>query len=248
MAEHAKQHPMFAGDCPRCGQSRTTFDILAATYVRDSDGQSGFESFLRCRSCYRPSIGLLRETGGTQDSPLDLNGQYANSVYSLEEWVFEIPNRRACPPHVPDDVKRIFDEAAICTAIGTWDAGGTMFRKVLDVATRSITRTPDALEEPRPASWKVYKDLRLRLDWLFDNQLLSPALKELSSCIHEDGNDAAHDVQGIDKPEAEDLADFCEQILQVLYSVPGQIDENRRRRNKRRGIDGSSEEAPAGAA
>ena len=163
-------------------------------------------------------------------------GKYANYVFELAKWVFEIPNRRRCPEHVPAEVKRVFDEAATCAAIGTWDAAGTMFRKVLDVATRSITPKPDSPVDPRPSNWKTYKDLRLRLDWLFEYGLLSIALKDLSSCIHEDGNDAAHAVDGISEAEAEDLADFIENVLETLYTVPGQIADNRRRRDERRGI------------
>jgi hypothetical protein len=122
-----------------------------------------------------------------------------------------------------------------------------MFRKTLDVATRSVTPRPDSETEPRPGNWKIYKDLRLRLDWLFENRLLSPALKDLSSCIHEDGNDAAHDATGIDEPEAQDLGDFCEQVLEALYTIPGQIAENRRRRNLRRGIEDEEESSAVSA-
>jgi len=116
-----------------------------------------------------------------------------------------------------------------------------MFRKVLDASTKSITPKPDSGEQPAPSNWKTYKDLRLRLDWLFDHHLLSPALQDLSSCIHEDGNDAAHDLVGITEAEAQDLGDFCERILESLYTVPGQIEENRRRRDERRGIKEEAE-------
>jgi hypothetical protein len=112
-----------------------------------------------------------------------------------------------------------------------------MFRKVLDAATRTGTPKPDSQDEPRPSSWKVYKDLRLRLNWLFEHALLDPTLEDLSSCIHEDGNDAAHDLAGISEPEARDVGDFCERVLEVLYTFPGRIAENRRRRDERRGSD-----------
>jgi hypothetical protein len=228
---------MFADDCPRCGQVRTTFDIRANTYVGKFEGSwDRWECFLLCRKCYRPSIGLLQARNFSNDPPSKAGGEYVNTVFEMIEWVFEVPNRRRCPEHVPAEVQRIFDEAATCAAIGAWDAAGTMFRKVLDVATRSITPKPDSQDEPRPPNWKTYKDLRLRLDWLFDQNLLNHGLKDLSSCIHEDGNDAAHDAEGIRKAEAEDLADFTETVLETLFTVPGQIAENRRRRDQRRGV------------
>lgn len=229
--------PMFDGDCPRCGQSHTTFDIMANTFVGKHDNYyEQWECFLRCRKCHRPSIGLLRRLDSGEDAPMKCSGRYANYFFEFVKWVFEVPNRRRCPEHVPADVQRVFDEAATCGAIGTWDAAGTMFRKVLDVATRSITPKPDCAEELPPPNWKTYKDLRLRLDWLFAHGLLSLGLKDLSSCIHEDGNDAAHDADGIRQAEAEDLADFTESVLKTLYTVPGQIAENRIRRDERRGV------------
>jgi hypothetical protein len=236
MAATITQFAMFAADCPRCGQSKTTFDIRAAFKIRESSGWDVYEAFLVCRSCFKSSIAELSETTSKPEGPASLGGQYINWAFRLERWVFEVPNRRSCPTHVPGAIQRIFDEAATCAAIGAWDASGTMFRKVLDAATRSIAPKPDSTEEPRPANWKTYKDLRLRLDWLFSQNLLSRGLKDLSSCIHEDGNDAAHDLTGISEAEAQDLGDFSERVLEILYTLPGQIEENRRRRDERRAI------------
>lgn len=234
MAEKS-QKPMFGGDCPRCRQSHTTFDILAVKQV-DWKSWPSFETFLVCRNCHRSSIALLRQNEIGMDSPLAIEGHYANSFFVLTKWVFEIPGCRAAPPYVPESVERIFTEAANCAAIGAFDAAGTMFRKVLDVATRVITPEPGSGVTSAPPNWKTYKDLRLRLDWLFANGTLGPALRDLSSCIHEDGNDAAHDVTGINEAEADDLGDFAKLILEALYTVPGQIEENRRRREERRGL------------
>lgn len=241
MGTAATQFPMFATDCPRCGQAKTTFDLRSAFKIGEDSGWDVYEAFLICRSCFRSSIGKLRETRTHQEGPMSQLGQYVNWAYRLDQWVFEIPNRRTCPDHVPEPIVRIFNEAATCSAIGAWDAAGTMFRKVLDSATRTITPAPDSNIEPRPSNWKTYKDLRLRLDWLFERGLLSPALKDLSSCIHEDGNDAAHDLTGITEVEAADLGDFCERVLEALYTVPGQIEENRRRRQERRAVNAEVE-------
>lgn len=241
MNSKTSETAMYAADCPRCGQARTTFDILAATKTGQRAGWDLWEAFLRCRSCFRPSIALLKEQNVSNPAgPVSSAGNYANFGFALQNWVFEVPNRRATPEHVPAEIARIFEEAATCAAIGTWDAAGTMFRKVLDVATRRITPKPDSTDDPRPPNWKICKDLRLRLDWLFEKNLLSPALKDLSSCIHEDGNDAAHDADGIRQAEAEDLADFTESALKTLFTVPGQIAENRKRRDERRGVAADS--------
>lgn len=233
------EKPMFGGNCPRCGQLRTTFDIFAAKQTEYSTWPS-YEAFLVCRNCFRSSIALFKSEGKGVDDPMSMQGNFINEFFDFRNWVFEIPNRRHTPQFVPSEIDRIFQEGATCAAIGAFDAAGTMFRKVLDAATRGITPRPDSEKTVKPASWKVYKDLRLRLDWLFDQGLLSPALKDLSSCIHEDVNDAAHALDGINDAEAQDLGDFCERVLETLYTVPGQIGENRRRRDERRGVEVAS--------
>jgi hypothetical protein len=236
------EKPMYSGNCPRCGQSRTTFDVLAEKQV-DFSTWAKYEAFLVWRNCFRSSIALLQQDSGNIQNPMSYAGNFLNGLFKLEKWVFQVPNRRQLPAHVPDKIARIFNEAATCAAVQAWDAAGSMFRKVLDASTRSITTKPDSGQQPAPSSWKTYKDLRLRLDWLFEHHLLSPALKDLSSCIHEDGNDAAHDLVGIGEAEAQDLGDFCERVLETLYTVPGQIEENRRRRDERRGGEEQQERA-----
>lgn len=224
------ENPMMAGDCPRCGQQRTTFDLLSWTLVDHLNDI--FESSARCRKCFKTSVAMIRNAQNN-DSPANFEGQFVQPVFSFRQWVIYVPAARTCPEFVPEEIQRIFYEAAKCEAMGLWDAAGAMFRKVLDAATRS--RTPIPVEgDPSTPAWKVYKDLRLRLDWLFDRKLLDDSLRDLSSCIHQDGNDAAHDLDGIGKEEATDLGDFSEIVLRTIYTLPGQVAENQRRREERR--------------
>jgi hypothetical protein len=222
-------NPMLAADCPRCGQPKTTFDVLSCV---PGSGSDLFEAFALCRHCWRPSIAELYNRNST-DPPSAYRSQYINHTFDIRKWVQVIPTARQCPEYVPDGIERIYAEAAKCEAIGLWDAAGAMFRKVLDASTRLVTPSPIADDTATPA-WKVYKDLRLRLDWLFERQLLDPALREISSCIHQDGNDAAHSLAGIGREEATDLADFTTLALRTMFTLPGQIDENKRRRQERR--------------
>jgi hypothetical protein len=231
------QRSMYVADCPRCGHAKTTFDIFADVYTHSANSRDHFECFLKCRSCGKPSVGHLRQKSLGDHKPTGGPGNYQNSAFAFESWVFEIPGSRSVPEHVPDAIAKIFKEGADCVAIGAYDAAGAMFRKVLDAATREMTPTPDSSDTLKPPNWKAYKDLRLRLDWLFTHGRLNPSLENLSSCIHQDGNDAAHDLAGIGKEEAEDLSDFVDQVLRVIYTIPGQIAENEQRRLKRRGTD-----------
>jgi hypothetical protein len=113
-----------------------------------------------------------------------------------------------------------------------------MFRKVLDASTRTmIVGEPQSLDKSDPdyISWKTYKDLGLRLEWLFDRKRLPESLKPLATCVHQDGNDAAHAIIGIGELEAADLADFTVDFLDTVYTRPGRLAESERRRAERRG-------------
>ena len=76
--------------------------------------------------------------------------------------------------------------------------------------------------------------LELRLPWLFANGLLPQALKELSSCIKEDGNDGAH-AGTLKQPDAVDLLDFTLELLERIYTEPERLRLAQERRDSRRG-------------
>lgn len=221
--------PMMRGTCPRCEQVSTTFDVVGTAML----GSRLFESQLRCRSCGKSSLAQLYNTQ-TTSPPNSMRGQYIDNCFRFDEWVLIVPDARGCPDHVPEEIVKLFQEGSTCEAHQLWNAAGVMYRKVLDAATRSKTPLPVEKDDSTP-KWKVYKDLRLRLDWLFERNLLDTSLKDLSSCIHQDGNDAAHSTEGIGAEEAQDIGDFVTMVLSAIYTIPGQIQANIKRREERRG-------------
>jgi hypothetical protein len=99
----------------------------------------------------------------------------------------------------------------------------------VDLATRSMLPS----EEVEGLNAKVRRDLGLRLPWLFDKGLLPATLKELSSCIKEDGNDGAH-AGTLKKSDAEDLLDFTAALLERMYTEPERLRLAQERRDARR--------------
>lgn len=114
-------------------------------------------------------------------------------------------------------------------SIGCYNAAGTMFRLCIDLATRA--KLPEGDVEGLNA--KTRRDLGLRLPWLLDKGLLPQDLRELSTCIKEDGNDGAH--QGtLGEDDAEDILDFSYELLERLYTEPKRIEIAKERRLARR--------------
>ena len=88
-------------------------------------------------------------------------------------------------------------------------------------------------EETEGLNARVRRDLGLRLPWLFTNGRLPEALKELSSCIKEDGDDGAH-AGTLSEPDAQDLLDFTTALLERIYTEPERLRLARERRDARR--------------
>jgi hypothetical protein len=104
-----------------------------------------------------------------------------------------------------------------------------MFRLCIDLATRPLL--PE--EELDGLTRKIRRDLGLRLPWLFDNSKLPSDLRELSSCIKDDGNDGAH-AGTLKKEDAEDLLEFASAFLERLYTEPEKLRLAKERRDDRR--------------
>ncbi len=114
-------------------------------------------------------------------------------------------------------------------SVGCWNAAGTMFRLCIDLATRSMLPA----ESTEGLNTKTRRDLGLRLPWLFDHGCLPEALRDLSSCVKEDGNDGAH-AGNLAEEDVEDLLDFTYEFLERIYTETERLRLAKERRDQRR--------------
>lgn len=223
-------------DCPRCDASRMTFDLVGQTHVRTQyDWQRWYEAFCICRHCGRSTVFVLSEKGIDEGKLIRKSGLVGingavNGLVRIESFISLKDRAAIAPPeHLPDDIRSVFSEGATCLAVGCFNAAGTMFRLSVDLATKALLP-----EEAEGLNSKVRRNLGLRLPWLFDHHLLPESLRELSSCIKEDGNDGAHEGS-LEKEDAEDLLDFTTTLLERLYTEPERLRLAKERREQRRG-------------
>lgn len=223
-------------DCPRCGSTKITFDLMAAhlSHVEYS-WQKWFAAFCVCRNCDKTVVYVLSQIDASQKDYLrntglpDLKGS-VNNYFKIEGFVGLKDFVRAHPPeHIPANIKTAFEEGATCMAVNCYNAGATMFRLCIDHATNGLL---PAVNE-NGLNRQIRRSLGLRLPWLFDNGLLPEALRELSACIKEDGNDGAHEGT-LKKEDAEDILDFAVMLLERLYTEPERLKLAQIRRDKRR--------------
>jgi uncharacterized protein DUF4145 len=214
-----------------------TFDILAGfPYEVHYNWQNWYEAFALCRHCHRGTIFILSEKSDAdykyvhKVGLLGIEGAAANRYLGVEGYI-SLKDKAATPPpeHLPKEIEAAFKEAATCLAVGCFNAAGTMFRLCVDLATRSMLPA----EDTPGLDALVRRILARRLSWLFANGRLPEGLKELSSCIRDDGNDGAH-AGTLTRAEAEDLLDFTTALLTRLYTEPERLRLAEERRVQRR--------------
>lgn len=228
--------PELVADCPRCDVKKMTFKLESALFVGQSmNWQRHWEAFCICGHCKRSTVFQLDQNAPSDQqvfgkNPLDTIQGVVNSLVDVRGYVSLTDIAAASPPEfLPENVLDAFNEGAKCMAVKCYNAAGTMFRLCVDFASQD--KLPDANENGLNTT--IRRSLGHRLKWLFDNNLLPEALRDLSTCIKEDGNDGAH--QGtLTEADAYDLLDFTEALLTRLYTEPERLRIAGERRSARR--------------
>jgi hypothetical protein len=222
-------------NCPRCGVKEMTFDLISQITLRVEYGwKYWFEVFCICRNCKRSTTFVLSQKQLADKDEVkkglgNLN-RTVNQFMSIEGYISIKDTVSKTPPeHIPEKIAAVFREGAACMTIGCFNAAGTMFRLCIDLCTRAMLPT----EEVQGLNSKIRRDLGLRLPWLFDNGKLPDALRELSTCVKDDGNDGAHEGT-LKKEDAEDLLDFTYTLLERIYTEPKRLELAKERRLARR--------------
>jgi hypothetical protein len=226
-------------NCPRCDAKKTTFDVLTVTFVRNMGGYpevSYLEAPIKCRNCKRVSILGC----STDNNRLAQNIEKAFNDHSLlsdcvrTNNFVSLADVEATPPpqHLPDKIYNAFVEGSKCYAAGCYNGAGAMFRLSLDLASKSLLPQDDVRINHRQKNY-----LADRLEWLFDNNHWPSSLKEMVTCIRQDGNDGAHDGE-LGEMEAFDIMDFTSMVLEKIYTEPERIRISKERRQGRKQPNG----------
>lgn len=232
---------LLVADCPRCGARKITFDVEEDHFLYEEfNWRRWYEAFCICRQCRRATIFVLslkkieyHDTIGRGLAGID---GALNPFMAIEGFI-NLKDIASVPPpeHLPPDIEAAFKEGATCKSVGCFNAAGTMFRLCVDLATRS--KLPSK-EVPEPDA-ATRRSLGRRLKWLFDNGHLPEGLRELSSCVKNDGDDGAH-VGTLTEEDADDLLDFTVALLERMYTEPERLRLAKERRDARRGTAGKN--------
>jgi hypothetical protein len=197
--------------------------------------QYWYETFCICRHCKRATIFVLAQNSISDEDIVHKNGlvNLKTSVnnYMRNEGFISLKDTASTrpPEYLPAKIDAVFREGAICMSVKCFNAAGTMFRLCIDLATRSMLSEG----EVDGLNSRVRRNLGLRLPWLLNKGVLPESLRELSSCIKDDGNDGAHEGN-LTAEDAEDLLDFTFVLLERIYTEPERLKLAKERRDTRR--------------
>lgn len=231
---------LLIADCPRCGAKQMTFDVTGQSYrYRRLNWQNWYEVFCVCRACRCSTVFLVgladinRQDDFYRERGIVDFEDALNYFFHIERFIGlrDIVSTKP-PEHVEGELKNAFVEGAACLSIDCPNAAATMFRLCVDLVTRPLLPDQADTSKPQPNA-KQRRDLGLRLPWLFDNGFLPSNLRELATCIKEEGNDGAH-VGNLTKEDSEDLLDFTIALLERLITEPKNLELAKERRTARR--------------
>ncbi len=224
-------------NCPRCHAQEHTFIVRDHWHIDTNyNWQKHYESYAVCKKCKRGTIFHLSQKNYNDEkifasqSSLSAYAESLNHIMNIEGYVsLRNFSTEETPAHVPNNIDHIFQEGAQSVAGNCPNAAAAMFRLCIDLVTKGLLPEDSSVQ----LTQNVRKNLYYRLEWLFDNKVLPPSLKELAECIREDGNDGVHDGT-ITLHDVEDLLDFTTLLLETVYTVPHRLQEANVRREARR--------------
>lgn len=134
--------PELVANCPRCGSSHMSFDVMEAHIIREEHGwQNWYEAFCICRHCKRATIFILSESVNADYEHVHRTGllkltEAVNRYTDIKGFVsLKDSAARQPPEHLPEQIDLIFREGATCLSVGCYNAAGTMFRLCVDLAS-----------------------------------------------------------------------------------------------------------------
>ncbi len=182
-------------------QEKGTFERLS-----DGRGPSSLHTLLSCPKCGSPI--LVRQT--------NIGNMAEGDKWDTPHVLFP-PSDLRVNPNAPRDIQAAFDEACACYRAQAFTASAIMCRKTLE----GICGAHKVAERTLASSLKKMKEAGL----------IDARLFEWSDLLRIAGNEAAHGVGlSIAQPDAKDILEFTNAILDYLFSFRDRFEQFKQRR------------------
>jgi hypothetical protein len=176
--------------------------------LSDGSGPSSLYTLLSCSKCGSPI--LVRQT--------NIGNMAEGDKWDTPYLLFPATDLRV-NPSAPRDIQAAFEEACACYRAQAFTASAIMCRKTLE----GICAAHNVTERSLASSLKKMKDTGLIDERLF----------EWSDSLRVAGNEAAHGVGlSIAQPDAKDILEFTNAILDYMFSYWDRFEQFKKRRTK----------------
>src|SRR5579875_1785339 len=206
-------------ECPHCGAEKMGFNLVYQVPATVPPGQPAkYRVPAICFNCEEMVVLIFENTGQGQRQPTQCNADPTREGWAVVN-TYPKPKPSRCPSHTPDELKRVFLQAANALKRGDPDASGVMSRKVVDISTQRLLEAESG----------NYRNIYQRVEAVAAKGLLTPELKEWAHELRLGGGDAAHDLNPFTQEEADELLEFAELYLTYVYTLPNRLKERRAR-------------------
>ena len=168
-------------------------------------GHASWNTLFVCRNC-EDGIVAKFYTNSTLSDPKDFPGDPRAAGFTLVA-VHPSPTQPEAPPHVSSDLAEDYVEGLDNLRGKRFKSAGMMFRRVLDMATKSLA--------PEKKDLKLYR----RIVHLEKEGKITAELRGLADRIRMDGNDANHEEE-FDDTKVAQLQEFTHLFLFYTFSLP----------------------------
>ena len=193
-------------ECPHCHTKNSSFQTYGE--IKKTNTRQ-YTTSLFCEGCFGGYITEIEThitptAHGHKGNIEDAGGHYT--------IVKEYPRSEetSYPSHLPVNVKSFYLQAANALKANSFDAASMMARKVLEVSLKKLA--PES-------SGSLYH----RIEKMHESGLITDDIKGWAHIIREDGNEAAHEEEPVDKESSEELLAFVEMFLMYTFTLPGMV-------------------------
>lgn len=120
------------------------------------------------------------------------------------------------PSFLPPDIGTAWTEVTECLGVNAYTAAAIMSRKILlHVAVEQGLAAANARGKSPTFEEAV--------DYLEQNHIITPMMKPWVDQVRTSGNVATHELPATPADEALEIAEFTQQLLLLVYEMPGRI-------------------------
>ncbi len=127
----------------------------------------------------------------------------------FDPWNGQTPGATfgAAVDFLPDGVRELYDEARRCMAVSAYTSAALACRKLL----MNVAVDRGAEENKKFVQY---------VDWLANNNYVPPGSHGWVGQIKDTGNEATHEIDLVEREEAEKVISFTEMLLKFVYEFP----------------------------